>query len=151
MLRRMVKAVPWPPMLTAATLLAQISMSRPPRRSATRTYLAIGLIGASLGVSGWSAVIFGRAGTTIEPGRPEEASVLLDHGPFSLSRNPIYLAMTTVTLANALRLGRWRAVLPSLALFGWFNLVQVPREERAIAANFGPVFDDYRAGVRRWL
>ena len=58
---------------------------------------------AGLGVVLWVAAIFGRRKTTIKPG--DVSSALVTDGPFRVSRNPIYLAMTSILVGTAIALG----------------------------------------------
>ena len=88
-------------------------------------------------------------GTTASPRKQSE--VLATSGPFRLSRNPIYVAMTglylgLVLLANAL----WPLVLlaPLLLLMHWGV---IRREEYYLSEKFGEAYLAYRSQVRRWL
>src|SRR5262249_18594301 len=51
-------------------------------------------LGVALAV--WALVTFRAAGTTISPSRP--ASTMVTHGPFRVSRNPMYLALSLLYL-----------------------------------------------------
>jgi protein-S-isoprenylcysteine O-methyltransferase Ste14 len=112
---------------------------------ASLVLLAAGLVGLA------SVRTFARAGTTVNPLRPESASQLVAHGIYRYSRNPMYLALLLallawgVLLANALAL----AVIPGFVVA--MNRLQIEPEERALAAIFGQDFEGYRRRVRRWL
>jgi protein-S-isoprenylcysteine O-methyltransferase Ste14 len=89
------------------------------------------------------------AGTDFDPQRP--SSVLVTHGIYRLSRNPIYLGLSILYSGLSL-LGSclWAlALLPVLILLIMRFLI-LP-EERYLLRRFGHAYADYRARVRRWL
>jgi protein-S-isoprenylcysteine O-methyltransferase Ste14 len=92
-----------------------------------------------------------RAGSTIDPTRPAAASALVTHGPFALSRNPMYVGFTLLLLAWAAWLqAPWSFAGPllfALYLTRW----QILPEERALRVKFGGAYAEYEARVRRWL
>lgn len=99
-------------------------------------------------VSQWQ---FYRAGTTVNPLRPEAASRLLQSGVFAFSRNPVYLAMLLVIVAFALRQGPASGLLGGAFFYLHLNRLQILPEERALAQRFGDEYHAYCARVRRWL
>ncbi len=94
---------------------------------------------------------FLQAGTTINPVVIDRASVLVTTGPFSRSRNPMYVAMALLLAALALALGNGLALLGPLLFVLFTTRFQILPEERAMAAKFGNAYADYRGRVRRWL
>ena len=112
---------------------------------------ALAVWAAAVGV--WAAGItaFRRAQTTLDPFNPQQASTLVSTGIFRVSRNPIYLAMTTVLLGLALFQANPWALLGPLAFALYITFFQIVPEERALAAKFGAAYAQYRARVRRWL
>jgi protein-S-isoprenylcysteine O-methyltransferase Ste14 len=120
--------IPWRGLVCAATAIA-------------------GLVVCALGV-----LPFQRAGTTVDPTRPERASALVTTGIYSMTRNPMYLGMLLLIVAW----GLWLAnavglILAPLAFVLYIDRVQIPREERALAAAFGANYAGYASRVRRWL
>ena len=89
------------------------------------------------------------ARTTIHPnGMPAH---LVTTGPFSMSRNPIYLANSLLLIAIGLAGGMaWFVVLAFIASFAVSKLA-IEREEKVLALNFGKKYRDYQKRVRRWL
>lgn len=79
------------------------------------------------------------------------ASVLVTHGPFAFSRNPMFLSGLTVWLGWALFYGSAVIVLISVLLWAVTNYFTVPREERALEGRFGDTYRDYKRKVPRWL
>ena len=77
--------------------------------------------------------------------------ILVTHGPFAFSRNPMFLAALTVWLGWTFFFGS--LVLGMLGVVFWAaaDRCKVPREERALEARFGDAYRTYRARVPRWL
>jgi protein-S-isoprenylcysteine O-methyltransferase Ste14 len=116
-----------------------------------------GLVCAATGVAGLvlcalGVLPFRRAGTTVDPTRPERASALVTTGIYSVSRNPMYLGMLLVIVAWGIYLANAAGlVLAPLAFVLYLDRVQIPREERALATAFGSDYAGYASRVRRWL
>jgi len=90
-----------------------------------------------------------RAGTSLEPGAP--ALRLVVHGPYRLSRHPLYLAQPLLLLGFACATGSvWFVVAAAVVTAVLDRWVIVP-EERDLEARFGDDFREYRRRVRRWL
>jgi protein-S-isoprenylcysteine O-methyltransferase Ste14 len=75
---------------------------------------------------------------------------LLRSGPYGFSRNPMYVFILLLWLGWTVFLGSL-AVLVGLAVLGTTMMAIVPREERALEAQFGGEFAEFRARVPRWL
>lgn len=78
------------------------------------------------------------------------SGAIVDTGPFGLSRNPVFVGQ--VILFAGFILVRPDAVQIALAaaviLAVW---LQVRIEEKVLAHDLGPPYEDYRRRVRRWL
>ncbi len=112
------------------------------------------LLGSALVMCGaafarWAFVTLHRLGTTANPRQPSQ--VLVTSGPFALSRNPIYLAMSVMYLGLAvIANSAWVMLLfPVLHLLMYWGVIK--REEDYLTEKFGAPFKDYRAKVRRWI
>jgi len=126
----------------AATLFAW----QVPYGQAISLFLAVaGVIVAVLGV-----VSFRRAGTTVNPTRPQATSSLVSTGIYGFSRNPMYLGFLLALVAWAVFLANILALVPVVAFVGYMNRFQIAPEERALAAMFGTEFTAYKQRVRRW-
>lgn len=90
-----------------------------------------------------------KAKTPIEPGSTPVA--LVTTGPFRVSRNPLYVTLTTTLFAIGVMLGSLWIVLASVLLLLLLNFVVIPGEEARLVAEFPGEFDAYRKRVRRWL
>ncbi len=140
-----------PPLYLAAAAGAQRVLSR--RRTPTRTSWLSGLAleAAAGALAGRALVRFNAHGTTFHPEAPELATSLVTDGPYRFTRNPMYLAMATVLVAEAVRRRSLPALLPAAAFVAVVDRVQVRAEEEALRALFGEEYDAYRARVPRWL
>src|SRR5690625_901411 len=120
-------------------------------QNAVSTVVALCLLVAALviGVAGLAA--FRTAGTTFNPRNPRDASVLVRSGIYGRTRNPMYLGMVLALAAGAVYWGDLGAVLVVPLFILFMNRFQIKPEERALRANFGVAYDEYRAEVRRWL
>jgi protein-S-isoprenylcysteine O-methyltransferase Ste14 len=110
---------------------------------------ALAIVGVASAVSG--VATFHRAGTTVDPRRPAEASALVDGGVYRVTRNPMYLGVLLVLLAFGAWLANVASLLIALAFVPYMNRFQIAPEERALASRFGSTYDAYRGRVRRWL
>lgn len=97
----------------------------------------------------WAFLTMRRLGTTANPKKPSEALVI--DGPFRISRNPIYVAMTGLYIGLAFLVNSaWPLILlvPLLMLMQWGVIL---REERYLSGKFGSEYTAYSSRVRRWL
>jgi protein-S-isoprenylcysteine O-methyltransferase Ste14 len=100
-------------------------------------------------LAGWALATFRRARTAIEPW--QAATTLVRHGPYRLTRNPMYVSLTLLTAALAFGADLpWLLLLGPLAPLATDRLV-IRREERHLAARFGPDYEAYRRAVPRWI
>jgi protein-S-isoprenylcysteine O-methyltransferase Ste14 len=105
--------------------------------------------GALLGAPAVSAFV--RARTTIDPVRIDTASTLVTSGIYRMTRNPMYLAMTSLLLSFAAYLAAPWSLLGPLFFVLFITRFQIVPEERAMSAKFGAHYADYIGRVRRWL
>jgi protein-S-isoprenylcysteine O-methyltransferase Ste14 len=117
-----------------------------PYRQAIAIILAVS--GVTVAVVG--VVSFRRASTTVNPIRPQDTSSLVTTGIYRFSRNPMYLGFLLVLVAWAVFLANVLTLLPVVAFVAYMNRFQIAPEERALAVMFGPEFNAYKQGVRRW-
>lgn len=106
---------------------------------------------ASVGLAGSAVVRFLRAGTTIDPVRPDRSRTLVTTGPHALTRNPMYLGLAGLLAAHALALRSVAAALPVAGFLLALDRGQVAAEEIALLARFGAEYEAYRSRVPRWL
>jgi protein-S-isoprenylcysteine O-methyltransferase Ste14 len=87
--------------------------------------------------------------TTVLP--TKGASALVTSGPFSFSRNPIYLSNTILTFGLAMAFGAAWLILLGLMAAVITNELAIKPEERHLAIKFGTRWRDYKKKVRRWI
>jgi protein-S-isoprenylcysteine O-methyltransferase Ste14 len=107
------------------------------------------LIVTAIALAGWCFVLFTRAGTNVPTHKP--TSAIVTHGPYRFSRNPIYVALTMLTLGIALLLDSlWcvASLVPVLTLMQWGVIL---REERYLERKFGEEYLAFKRQTRRWL
>ena len=146
-----------PPLaVTAIAALASRLVSRAwpapwlPPSIANGLSLALALLGLTACVAALRP--FRRAGTTVDPTRPERATTLVTSGIYRWSRNPMYLGMLLLLAGWTLHLGSLVALLVVPACFLlYLDRFQVVAEERALATAFGEDYAAYARRVRRWI
>ena len=106
------------------------------------------LLGSAV-VSLWALRVLSALGTSADPSQP--TLVLADSGPFALSRNPLYLALTWLQLGLGLVLA-WPWLWITLVAVLWLMTHGViDREEQYLEDKFGLQYLNYKARVRRWI
>jgi len=107
------------------------------------------LLAAFVVWNGWTLAHMAGHRTAVLPGGATR--LVLDDGPFRLSRNPLYVGLVACDLGIALVWPTAWALLgvPVGVLALYWGAIRP--EERYLAAKFGPEYDAYRVRVRRWL
>lgn len=148
--------IPWPPILFLCAIAVSVLLNYalplpwfPPPLS--DILFAVGwlftVVAAYLFVAALRAMQ--RSNTTINP--TKAADHLVTGGPFTISRNPIYLADTMIMFGIGMITGIvWFFLLGLLAAFVTQKLAIEP-EERHLAARFGKRYRDYQKKARRWF
>ena len=143
-----------PPVLYVSSLALAFGANAIAPRPIALPPLALHIAGAIFFVlSGvlarWAFVAMKKGGTSANPRKPSEA--LTTTGPFKLSRNPIYVAMTGLYFGFALlgnSLWPFLFLVPLLIAMHWGVVL---REERYLTQRFGEAYVAYKSGTRRWL
>jgi protein-S-isoprenylcysteine O-methyltransferase Ste14 len=76
---------------------------------------------------------------------------LLTAGPYQWSRNPMYVAGMVIWFGWTLFYGSLAVLLGMAVFWSAIALLSVPREERALEAQFGEAYLNYKRAVPRWL
>ena len=136
-----------PPVLALTAALAQRALTRgAPPPSGVRTAASVATAAVSGAIATAAARQFTRAGTTLDPSDPTRASALVTTGVNSVTRNPMYVGLSGLLLAYAIRRGSWTALLPVAAFVVVIDRLQILSEEAALSAQFGIDYEDYRSG-----
>jgi protein-S-isoprenylcysteine O-methyltransferase Ste14 len=76
---------------------------------------------------------------------------LLTSGPYSLSRNPMYVGWSLIYLGIAFVANSVWIILLFPAVIAYVHFVDIPREEQLLQQQFGQEFLEYRKRVRRYF
>jgi protein-S-isoprenylcysteine O-methyltransferase Ste14 len=104
------------------------------------------------GVFGITSILsFVIARTTIDSVHVDKVSSFVTSGVYSITRNPMYLALFFVLLGWACILANILAVtVIPLSIF-YMNYFQIILEEETLESKYGNEFIQYKTKVRRWL
>jgi protein-S-isoprenylcysteine O-methyltransferase Ste14 len=78
-------------------------------------------------------------------------SYLLQDGPYSFSRNPMYLSELILMLGWVIFYGSVAVLIGFVVWWAFFNFFQIPQEERVMEASFAEAYRAYKNKVPRWL
>ena len=111
----------------------------------------IGFLPLLLGVIlfAWARATFRHHKTALMPWT--HTTALVTDGPYSFSRNPIYLSFALIYLSLSFIFDSVYVLVMLVVAVALFDRLQIPREERYLRGLFGAQFDSYAAKVRRWL
>jgi protein-S-isoprenylcysteine O-methyltransferase Ste14 len=105
------------------------------------------LTGVALNV--WAERIFRRNGVGVCPF--SHVPAVMTHGPYRVTRNPMYLGLVCVNLGVTVLSGVVANAWSSIALAIWLHYAFVLREEAFLRHELGERFDGYARRVPRWL
>jgi len=144
-----------PPLLAlaAAVLMWWLDRKIPVVRMVVAPWNRMGwvFVGVGFGVDAVSILSFLRAKTTVNPIRVERTTRLVVTGFYRFSRNPMYLGLLLVLCGWAVLLGSLMPFVVVLAVERLLVVLQIRREEAALAAKFGDEYIEYTRRVRRWV
>lgn len=86
---------------------------------------------------------------TPAPLYPTETLVV--SGSYRFVRNPMYVAVVSLILGQALLLGNVAVLAYGAAIWLIVHLFVITYEEPTLARSFGAQYQRYRANVRRWI
>lgn len=105
--------------------------------------------GALLGLGLWSIVLFRRSGQDENPWKP--TPVIVERGPFRVTRNPMYLQMVIVCIGISVLLANlWILLLTPLVVW-MLHHYAILAEEAYLEKKFGEPYRAYKRRVRRWV
>jgi protein-S-isoprenylcysteine O-methyltransferase Ste14 len=107
------------------------------------------LTAGGVGLAFYAAALFRAKDTTKNPyGEP---SNFVTPVPYTLTRNPMYLGLTTVLIGLAVFFGSVVMLLAPAVFFVVMDRVVIPQEEQTMERKFGAEYVEYKSRVRRWL
>ena len=137
--------------VAGAAALVQIWLSRGASGSTASRLVAGGVAALSAGVLLASVGSFRRHDTSVNPMEVDRAATLVHTGIFRVSRNPMYVGMAGLLVAQAIQRRSWVSILPAALFVAVMQRVQIPVEEKFLRERFGPDFELYLRGVPRWV
>jgi protein-S-isoprenylcysteine O-methyltransferase Ste14 len=147
---------PWPPVLYVAAILASVALSwwfplpwigEPLAGMLLVAGIALAVVGVAM--VGTAIHTMHKAKTSVRLDRP--AAHLVQNGPYSISRNPIYLGNTLFMIGIGLAAAMlWFILLAVVAAFLTQKLA-IEYEEPHLERRFGKKYRDYCKRVRRWI
>ncbi len=124
-------------------------LSLPASWAAIRPILAAVFIVAWFALMLWAFASFRRAHTAIIPHRP--ATSIVTYGPYRITRNPMYVSMTSVYIGLTLMMNSWWPFIFMPIVLVIIRLFVIAREERYLTNAFPVEYPAYCQRVRRWL
>ena len=113
-------------------------------------YAALVLFALGLGILLYCIGLFAVKGKgTLSPA--DETKHLVVQGLYRYSRNPMYIGVTAMLVAEALFFSSGSLWFYTAVVFLGFNLFILLHEEPRLQRDFGAEYDHYRQSVRRWL
>jgi len=112
-------------------------------------FVTIAVFGGATALAG--DLEFKRAGTTINPLKPEKTTTLVTSGVYGLTRNPMYVGLALILLGWVAFLCSAWTLLGPVAFVLYISRFQIVPEERILSAKFGAAYTEYTSRVRRWL
>jgi protein-S-isoprenylcysteine O-methyltransferase Ste14 len=145
--------IPWPPLIflamTAAAFFLELWNPLPFGMAGWLRLIGWSIVAGGVGLDVWAMLTMLHARTNILPNRA--ADRLVEHGPFAVTRNPIYAGNTVVMLGigvawNSLWFIAFAAIAAALV-----QRLAIAREEAHLALLFGEKWTAYSARVPRWI
>ncbi len=109
----------------------------------------VATVGGIFGVSGIMAFL--RARTSLLPNHPERAATLVTTGIYRVSRNPMYVGLLLVLIAEVVYMNTIPGVMALPLFVAVLQRWQIRPEEEALRAKFGADYAVYARRTRRWL
>jgi protein-S-isoprenylcysteine O-methyltransferase Ste14 len=104
-------------------------------------------IGSLLNI--WADQMMKKQKTTVKPF--EKPSVLIQTGPFKISRNPMYLGIALLLLGAGFILGSVTSFVGVILFVAAMEMVFIPKEEKILQEQFGEEYVAYKKKVKRWV
>ena len=105
------------------------------------------LLGGILNI--WPDQLFKKLKTTVKP--DEKPSLLIQTGPFKISRNPMYLGMALLLIGVGIVLGSVTSFIGFIFFILAMEISFIPQEEKILTEQFGDEYELYKKKVRRWI
>lgn len=97
----------------------------------------------------WAGNTLTQHKTTTHPKR--KPTKLVAKGPYSWSRNPMYLGFLLVSIGTALLFANVLAFVGPVIFFAFISTFIIPFEESMLTKGFGKSYASYKKRIRRWV
>ncbi|MFO1027449.1 MAG: isoprenylcysteine carboxylmethyltransferase family protein [Acetobacteraceae bacterium] len=147
--------IPWPPLIVLGTAAAAFVLTwLLPVPADFLRVMPVRLVGflvlaAGLGFDIMAVLTMARQRANVLPHRA--ATALVTTGPFSLSRNPIYLGNTLVLAGFGLAFAAPWFIAAAAAEAWLVTWLAIRREEAHMADRFGAAWEAYARRTKRWF
>jgi protein-S-isoprenylcysteine O-methyltransferase Ste14 len=81
----------------------------------------------------------------------ETSSSLVTEGPYTKTRNPMYIGMFLLLLGIAVCFANLLSMLAPLGFILAIHLIFIPKEEKLMHEAFGNKYLKYKGKVKRWI
>ena len=108
--------------------------------------LAVCIFGAFIAI--WSRQLIGKNWSLAV--QLKEDHELIQKGPYSLVRHPIYSGLILLFLGNAVMVGDWRGLIAVAIVFASF-LYKSRKEENWLIAQFGTKYKSYKKNTDMFI
>jgi protein-S-isoprenylcysteine O-methyltransferase Ste14 len=107
------------------------------------------LVLTAIGINGWCFWMYWKNKTSILPHTKDNQ--LMTGGPFSFSRNPIYLCMVLLHVGFCALFDAPIGLIFSLLVILVLRYYVIAKEEAYLERRFGDAYLKYKKSVRRWI
>ncbi|MEE9139266.1 MAG: isoprenylcysteine carboxylmethyltransferase family protein [Alphaproteobacteria bacterium] len=114
-----------------------------------RLVLGLFFIASGASLMGLAIREFKKAETHFRTDRPVTA--IITTGPFRITRNPIYIALSLIYVGIAVGLDSLWVLAMLVPVLIVIRYGVIAREERYLESKFGDGYRSYKSSVRRWL
>lgn len=149
-------AVPWPPIVYLAGAVVAILLGvvyplpwLPSPLSELAFAAGVVVVAGAAAMEIAAVMTLRRANTTVLPTRRSDH--LVTGGPYSFTRNPIYLGNTMLLIGAGLIFGLLWFLPVAIIAAMLVNKLAIEREEVHLEHRFGRAYRDYRKKARRWI
>jgi protein-S-isoprenylcysteine O-methyltransferase Ste14 len=142
-----------PPKIALALMTVSIGLwfFSPPQTLLYIPYKWIAGVSIILGftILTWAWLQFRKSDTAVRP--TAKSSLVVTHGLYKYSRNPMYLGLLVMLTGASLMMGTIPAMFAPIGFFIIIDKVFIPFEEEKLQNFFGDVYSTYLTQTRRWV
>lgn len=137
--------------LTAVAVVASRRLPGSRFETPFSDYAALLLLSIGALIALLALINFHQNATTVHPKQPEQATTLVTRGVFAFSRNPMYLGLVIMLIAEAVWMETYWGIAFAIGFGVYITRFQIIPEERHLREKFGEAFERYCAQTRRWI